>query len=66
MPTRRTANTRTAKASAAATRSEAFAWRNIMACVATYNVLEHDDKMDQFEDVDFPFGPGTPAPCLVR
>jgi hypothetical protein len=30
-------------------------WRNSIACVATYNVLEHDDKMDQFEDVDVPF-----------
>lgn len=26
-----------------------------MACVATYNVLEHEDKMDQFEDADVPF-----------
>lgn len=32
-----------------------FAWRNNIACVSTYNVLEHDDKMDQFEDVDVPF-----------
>lgn len=32
-----------------------FRWKNDMACVATFNVLEHDDKMDQFEDVDVPF-----------
>lgn len=29
-------------------------WRDRIACVATYNVLEHDDKMDQFEDVAEP------------
>jgi hypothetical protein len=34
----------------------AFVWQaSSMACVATFNVLEHDDKMDQFEDVDVPF-----------
>jgi hypothetical protein len=32
-----------------------FTWRANLACVATYNVLEHDDKMDQFEDRDVPF-----------
>ena len=31
------------------------AWGNTLPCVATYNVLEHDDKMDQFEDQDHPF-----------
>lgn len=53
MPTRRTANTLTARAATSA--REPFRWRNNMACVATYNVLEHDDKMDQFEDVDIAF-----------
>jgi hypothetical protein len=44
-------------AKTASTTAEAAAptWRNRIACVATYNVLEHDDKMDQFEDVDVPF-----------
>ena len=35
--------------------SAAFGWGNTLACVATFNVLEHDDKMDQFEDKDTPF-----------
>jgi hypothetical protein len=34
----------------------AFVWQaSSIACVATFNVLEHDDKMDEFEDVDTPF-----------
>jgi hypothetical protein len=40
---------------AAKTAAPVTGWRNSQACVATYNVLEHDDKMDQFEDTDVPF-----------
>src|SRR5690348_4471714 len=32
-----------------------FKWRENNACVATYNVLEGDNFLDQFEDVDIPF-----------
>jgi hypothetical protein len=32
-----------------------YNWKNNPACVATYNVLEGDNFLDQFEDVDFPF-----------
>ena len=33
----------------------AFQWANTMPCVATYNVLEGDQFLDQFEDTDIPF-----------
>lgn len=55
MPTRRSSSTRARSNRASAADAAPFRWRNSMACVATYNVLEHDDKMDQFEDLDFPF-----------
>lgn len=32
-----------------------YEWRENNACVATYNVLEGDNFLDQFEDVDIPF-----------
>jgi hypothetical protein len=32
-----------------------YEWRENNACVATYNVLEGDHFLDQFEDVDIPF-----------
>lgn len=32
-----------------------YDWRKNPACVATYNVLEGDNFLDQFEDVDVPF-----------
>jgi hypothetical protein len=53
MPTRRPHSNRNARAAAAD--PTPFRWRENMACVATYNVLEHDDKMDQFEDADVAF-----------
>jgi len=34
---------------------EVYEWRQNNACVATYNVLEGDNFLDQFEDVDIPF-----------
>jgi hypothetical protein len=34
---------------------EVYEWRNNNACVATYNVLEGETFLDQFEDVDIPF-----------
>lgn len=49
------AKTAAAKTAAATTAATPFAWGNSMPCVATYNLLEHDDKMDEFEDKDFPF-----------
>ena len=41
---------------------DAFAWRANLACVATYRVLEGNDKLDQFEEADLPFddAPGKP------
>jgi hypothetical protein len=35
-----------------------FAWKENNVCVATYNVLEGDMFLDQFEDVDIPFKDG--------
>ena len=42
---------------AATTEADAarFEWRESNACVATYNVLEGEQFLDQFEDVDIPF-----------
>lgn len=34
---------------------QVYEWRENNACVATYNVLEGDHFLDQFEDVDIPF-----------
>jgi hypothetical protein len=33
----------------------AFDWRASLACVATYRVLEGNDKLDQFEEAELPF-----------
>lgn len=44
-----------AKTNASAAAAAPLAWGHSLPCVATYNVLEHDDKMDEFEDKDFPF-----------
>ncbi|HYL87542.1 MAG TPA: hypothetical protein VEU32_02115 [Burkholderiales bacterium] len=33
----------------------AYEWRENMACVGTYKVLEGSNFLDQFEDVDIPF-----------
>ncbi len=35
--------------------SDTYEWRNNLACVATYNILEGGKFLDQFEDVDTPF-----------
>jgi hypothetical protein len=35
--------------------AKTYVWRENNACVATYNVLEGDAFLDQFEDVDIPF-----------
>src|SRR5215210_7651328 len=35
--------------------AKTFVWKKNMACVATYNILEGDKFLDQFEDVDVPF-----------
>jgi hypothetical protein len=32
-----------------------FEWRENLACIATYKVLEGDGFLDQFEDADLPF-----------
>lgn len=32
-----------------------FEWKENLACMATYNVLEGDQFLDQFEDTDIPF-----------
>lgn len=32
-----------------------YQWRNNLACVATYKVLERDDLLDQFEQTAVPF-----------
>lgn len=45
----------TPAAAAATTTTATLPWSHSLPCVATYNVLEHDDKMDEFEDADFPF-----------
>lgn len=44
-----------ATSTAAAVVPKSKKWGNSPACVATYKVLESDDAMDQFEDVDHPF-----------
>lgn len=36
-------------------RETVYEWRENNACVATYNVLEGDTFLDQFEDIDIPF-----------
>ena len=34
----------------------AFQWsKDSIACVATYNILEGEEFLDEFEDVDYPF-----------
>jgi hypothetical protein len=33
----------------------AFEWKENIACVATYNVLEGENFLDEFEDADHPF-----------
>jgi hypothetical protein len=43
------------KKKAAAEAEAVYEWRENNACVATYNVLEGDQFLDQFEDVDIPF-----------
>lgn len=35
-----------------------YAWRENLACLATYKVLEDDHLMDQFEDINTPFAKG--------
>jgi len=32
-----------------------FSWRPNLVCIATYNLLEGDDAMDQFDESDIPF-----------
>ena len=32
-----------------------YKWRKNLACVATYNILEGDNFLDQFEDTDIAF-----------
>lgn len=32
-----------------------FEWKPVLACIATYRVLEDDDKLDQFEERDLAF-----------
>lgn len=39
-----------------------FAWKENMACVATYNVLEGETFLDQFEDADIPFDEAAKVP----
>jgi len=38
-----------------------FTWRENLACVATYKVLEGDQFLDQFEDTDIPFDEAGPV-----
>ena len=35
--------------------SDGFEWQANLACVATYRVLEGNDKLDQFEEAELPF-----------
>ena len=35
--------------------NEQYEWRENLACVATYKILESDKFLDQFEDADIPF-----------
>jgi hypothetical protein len=35
--------------------SDEFEWQPNLCCVATYRVLEGNDKLDQFEEDDLPF-----------
>lgn len=35
--------------------SGGFEWKENMACVATYNILEGENFLDQFEDANVPF-----------
>jgi hypothetical protein len=32
-----------------------YVWRENLACVATYKILEGDKFLDEFEDADYPF-----------
>jgi len=34
---------------------DSFEWKENMACVATYKILEGEEFLDQFEDADVPF-----------
>ncbi len=38
-----------------ATTKEQYEWRENLACVATYKILEGDKFLDQFEDAAIPF-----------
>src|SRR5262245_22362024 len=40
----------------------AFEWKENLACMATYNVLEGDQFLDQFEDTDIPFATAGDTP----
>jgi hypothetical protein len=46
---------RKAAAKRAAKQTAAAAWGDTLACVATYNILEGDQFLDQFEDSVVPF-----------
>lgn len=46
---------RATPARAAARGAAPFEWRASLACIATYRVLEDNDKLDQFEEADLPF-----------
>jgi hypothetical protein len=49
-----------ARKAAGAAPDEQFTWGNTLPCVATYNILESDRFLDQFEDASVPFaGAGT-------
>lgn len=39
-----------------------YEWRENMACVATYNILEGENFLDQFEDADIPFSDAPDVP----
>jgi hypothetical protein len=42
--------------------SGGFEWKENMACVATYNILEGENFLDQFEDADIPFDEAAKVP----
>jgi hypothetical protein len=39
-----------------------FEWKENMACVATYKILEGENFLDQFEDADIPFDEAAEVP----
>jgi hypothetical protein len=42
--------------------TDGYEWRENMACVATYNILEGENFLDQFEDADIPFDEAPEVP----